>query len=463
MQNSEIKTTCSYCGVGCGIIVKNDSKNGVTVTGDTNHPVNRGMLCSKGMNLHYVVNDTSDRILYPEMRWSKSHPMERVSWDAGLDRAAAVFSSLIKKHGPDSVGFYISGQCLTEEYYLVNKLVKGFLKTNNIDTNSRLCMSSAVAGYKKTFGEDSVPISYDDIELADTFLITGANPAWCHPILFRRLEQHKEKNPKVKIIVVDPRKTDSALAADLHLQIIPGTDIVLYHALAKRLIEKGYADTDFIKNHTENFNLYKNLVLSSSFEKASKLCGISIDAIKSAADIIGKAKGFISLWAMGLNQSAIGVDKNTALLNLSLLTGHIGKPGSGPFSLTGQPNAMGGREVGGLANLIGVTVTSTIIDADRNEYDLVVVVAGGTVVGGTVEVVVEVVATVVVERFRPCLGRVTTVVPSAITKVVESGSRSPIVVTPLMTAVQVPGAFNAIPASSLTSAAPGRVIGTLMR
>lgn len=354
MQNSEIKTTCSYCGVGCGIIVNNDSKNGVSVTGDINHPVNKGMLCSKGMNLHYVVNDTSDRILYPEMRWSKSHPKERVSWDTALDRAAAVFASLIKKHGPDSVGFYISGQCLTEEYYLVNKLVKGYLNTNNIDTNSRLCMSSAVAGYKKTFGEDSVPISYEDIELADTFLITGANPAFCHPILFRRIEQHKEKNPKVKIIVIDPRKTDSAALADLHLQIIPGTDIILYHAIAKILIEKGYTDSDFIKNHTENYNLYKELVLSSSLEKASKLCGISISDMKLAADLIAKANGFITLWAMGLNQSAIGVDKNTALLNLSLLTGHIGKPGSGPFSLTGQPNAMGGREVGGMANLLAV-------------------------------------------------------------------------------------------------------------
>ena len=257
MQNSEIKTTCSYCGVGCGIIVSKDSGNGVTVKGDIDHPVNRGMLCSKGMNLHYVANDTSDRILFPEMRWSKSHPMERVSWDEGLDRAAAVFSSIIKKYGPDSVGFYISGQCLTEEYYLVNKLVKGFLKTNNIDTNSRLCMSSAVAGYKKTFGEDSVPIAYEDIELADTFLITGANPAWCHPILFRRLEQHREKNPKVKVIVIDPRKTDTALSADLHLQILPGSDIILYHALAKRIIEKGYTDNDFIKKHTENFEAYK--------------------------------------------------------------------------------------------------------------------------------------------------------------------------------------------------------------
>ncbi|PXY41027.1 NAD(P)H-nitrite reductase [Flavobacterium cheongpyeongense] len=352
MQNTKIKTTCSYCGVGCGIIVTNDPKSGVMVEGDKDHPVNKGMLCSKGRNLHYVVNDTSDRILYPQMRGNKSYPLERVSWDTAIDRAAAVFSSIIKKHGSDSVGFYISGQCLTEEYYLVNKLVKGFLKTNNIDTNSRLCMSSAVVGYKKTFGEDSVPIAYDDIELADTFLITGANPAWCHPILFRRLEKHKENNPKIKIIVVDPRRTDTAAFADLHLQIIPGSDIILYHAMAKRIIEKGYVDHDFVKNHAENFKEYKDLVLNTSLEKASKLCGISVNDIKLAADTIGKAKGFISLWAMGLNQSAVGVDKNTALLNLSLLTGQVGKPGSGPFSLTGQPNAMGGREVGGMATLL---------------------------------------------------------------------------------------------------------------
>lgn len=352
MQNSEIKTTCSYCGVGCGMLVTNDPKNGVMVKGDPDHPVNKGMLCSKGMNLHYVANDLSDRILYPEMRWSKNQPLERVTWDQALERAAAVFSTIIKKHGPDSVGFYISGQCLTEEYYLVNKLVKGFLKTNNIDTNSRLCMSSAVSGYKKTFGEDSVPIAYEDIELADTFLITGANPAWCHPILFRRIEQHKANNPKVKIIVIDPRKTDSALSADLHLQILPGTDIFLYHAIGRCLIEKGLIDKNFIKNHTENYEIYKALVVKSSLEKAAKICGIAISDIKLAAEWIGKAKGFLSLWAMGLNQSVIGVDKNTALLNLSLLTGQIGKPGSGPFSLTGQPNAMGGREVGGMANLL---------------------------------------------------------------------------------------------------------------
>ncbi|WP_405575870.1 molybdopterin-dependent oxidoreductase [Winogradskyella sp. Asnod2-B02-A] len=352
MLKNEVKTTCSYCGVGCGIIVKKDINNKVFVEGDKDHPVNKGMLCSKGMNLHYVANDTSDRILYPEMRWSRSHPRERVSWDDALDRASSVFKSIIKKYGPDSVGFYVSGQCLTEEYYIANKLTKGFLGTNNIDTNSRLCMSSAVVGYKKTFGEDSVPISYEDIELADCFLITGANPAWCHPILFRRIEKHKEENPDTKIIVIDPRKTDSANFADLHLQLIPGTDIILNNAIGRYIIEKKLVDQDFINNNTEGFDKYKKQVFDLSLRKASKLCGVSVDDIKTAAKYIGNATGYISMWTMGLNQSSIGTYKNFSLLNLSLITGQVGKPGSGPFSLTGQPNAMGGREVGGMANLL---------------------------------------------------------------------------------------------------------------
>lgn len=354
MEAKGVKSTCSYCGVGCGIIAKKDSRNRIQVEGDKDHPVNKGMLCSKGMNLHYVVNDTSDRLLHPEMRWSRSHPRERVSWDNALDRAAGVFKSLIKKHGPDSVGFYVSGQCLTEEYYIANKLVKGFLGTNNIDTNSRLCMSSAVVGYKKTFGEDSVPGSYDDIELADTFLIAGANPAWCHPILFRRIELHKQENPDVNIIVVDPRKTDTVGLADLHLQILPGTDVFLYHAIGQYLIKKGMIDKNFIQNHTDSFRDYKEAVMSVPLKQLSELCGVNVNDIKKAATMIGKSEGFISLWAMGLNQSMIGSDKNFALINLSLVTGHVGKPGSGPFSLTGQPNAMGGREVGGMANLLAV-------------------------------------------------------------------------------------------------------------
>ncbi|MBP2833619.1 molybdopterin-dependent oxidoreductase [Aquimarina sp. U1-2] len=346
------KTTCSYCGVGCGIIVKKDPKDAITVVGDPDHPVNRGMLCSKGMNLHHVVADKSDRILYPEMRWSKNHPRQRVTWNEALDKATAVFSTLLKKFGPDSVGFYVSGQCLTEEYYLVNKLAKGFIGTNNIDTNSRLCMSSAVVGYKQALGEDSVPISYDDIELADCFMIAGANPAWCHPILYKRIEAHKEKNPATKVIVVDPRRTPSCDIADLHLQILPGTDIVLYNAIAKRLIDKKKIDKNFIANHTDNYQTLKKSLQAVSLTKAAKICGVSPVAIKKAASYIADAKGFITLWAMGLNQSSVGVYKNNALLNLSLLTGHIGKPGSGPFSLTGQPNAMGGREVGGMANLL---------------------------------------------------------------------------------------------------------------
>ena len=351
-KKNEHKTICSYCGVGCGILVEKDSKGNISVEGDPDYPVNKGMLCSKGKNLNYVAQDTSDRILYPEMRWSRNHPLQRVTWDTAFDRAAAVFKSIIEKHGPDSVGFYVSGQCLTEEYYLVNKLTKGFIGTNNIDTNSRLCMSSAVVGYKKMLGEDSVPISYEDIELSDCFLIAGANPAWCHPILFRRIENHKENNPDVKIIVVDPRKTQTCAAADLHLQILPGTDVILFNAIARWLIEKKKIDKDFIKKHTVNFDAVKDSAFLLSLKKASELCGVSVEDIKKAAMFIGNAKAFISMWTMGLNQSVIGVSKNVALMNLSLLTGQIGKPGAGPFSLTGQPNAMGGREVGGMASLL---------------------------------------------------------------------------------------------------------------
>ncbi len=320
--------------------------------GDKDHPVNKGMLCSKGMNLHYAMQDKSDRLLHPEMRWSRNHPRQRVSWSTAMKRAAAVFRSIIENHGPDSVGFYVSGQCLTEEYYIANKLVKGFIGTNNIDTNSRLCMSSAVAGYTKMLGEDAVPVSYEDIELADCFLIAGANPAWCHPILFRRIEAHKQNNPDVKLIIVDPRKTQSCAMADLHLQITPGTDIYLYNAIARVLIENGDVDYDFINQHTDNFEVYRNSIFNHTVEEAAATCDVSLSDIKLAAKYIAASKGFLTLWAMGLNQSVIGVHKNFALISLNLITGHIGKPGSGPFSLTGQPNAMGGREVGGLATML---------------------------------------------------------------------------------------------------------------
>lgn len=346
------KTTCCYCGVGCGIIVHKDRNGALQVEGDKDHPVNRGMLCSKGMNLHYTVMDKTDRLLYPEMRYHKQMPIKRVSWETALERAARVFSSIIKKYGPESVAFYASGQCLTEEYYIVNKLVKGFIGCNNIDTNSRLCMSSAVAAYKMSLGEDSVPVCYDDIEETDLIFVAGANPAWCHPIVWRRVEAAKAANPDLKIIVSDPRKTQSCALADIHLQIRPGTDITLHHALARILIENGEVDWDFIHAHTEGFEDLAKKVMERSVEEAAAICAIEIEDIYTTANMIAHAKGLITMWTMGLNQSVRGVDKNLSLINLNLMTGRIGRPGCGPFSLTGQPNAMGGREVGGLANIL---------------------------------------------------------------------------------------------------------------
>ncbi len=352
MNNQSHKTICCYCGVGCGIVVNKDPQGRISIEGDKDYPVNKGMLCSKGMNLHYTVTDRSDRLLYPEMRYGRNQPRQRVSWDQALDRTAAVFKTLIEKYGPDSVAFYASGQCLTEEYYVVNKLMKGFIGSNNIDTNSRLCMSSAVAGYKMSLGEDAVPVSYDDLELADCIFVAGANPAWCHPILWRRIEAAREKNPDIKIIVSDPRKTQTCSIANVHLQLNPGTDIVLHHAIGRCLIEDGGIDFDFIQDNTEGFEKYRHTVFERTIHESAKICGVKEADIRLAASYISNAKGFITMWTMGLNQSVIGVNKNLSLINLNLITGHIGKPGSGPFSLTGQPNAMGGREVGGLSNLL---------------------------------------------------------------------------------------------------------------
>ena len=349
---NKLTSICCYCGVGCGVVINKEKNGTISLEGNKDYPVNKGMLCSKGLNLHYTVNDRSDRLLYPKMRYNRSMPMQKVSWDEALDRAAAVFKTFINKYGPDSVAFYASGQCLTEEYYVINKLMKGFIGSNNIDTNSRLCMSSAVAAYKMALGEDAVPVCYDDIELADCFYVTGANPAWCHPILWRRVEAHKAANPNVKIIVVDPRVTDSSSIADLHLQINPGTDVTLNHAIGRLLIENGDIDIDFVRNHSEGFETYSSLVFQRTVSESAKICSVDERDIRLAAKYIGEAKGFISMWTMGLNQSSIGVNKNLSLINLNLITGHIGKPGSGPLSLTGQPNAMGGREVGGLANLL---------------------------------------------------------------------------------------------------------------
>lgn len=346
------KSTCCYCGVGCGVDIHQKNDGSILVKGDADYPVNKGMLCSKGMNLHYTVMDKSDRILKPRMRPSRSMPFQETSWDTALDRVAASFKTFIQKFGPESVGFYVSGQCLTEEYYLWNKLMKGFIGANNIDTNSRLCMSSAVVGYKLSLGEDIVPVCYDDIELSDLILVEGANPAWCHPIIWRRVEAHKAANPDVKIICVDPRKTQTAASADLYLSINPGTDVALNHAIARVLIDNGGIDPHFIDSHTDGFEDFKSLVFQNSVDEYAEECGINAKDIYTLAGWIASSKGFLTMWTMGLNQSVIGVNKNLSLINLSLITGKIGKPGNGPFSLTGQPNAMGGREVGGLANML---------------------------------------------------------------------------------------------------------------
>lgn len=347
-----VKSTCCYCGVGCGVKVQRYEKGRLEVSGDETHPANRGMLCSKGRHLHHAAMDRSDRILTPRLRRRRGVPHRALGWDEALGHAASVFRRIIAEHGPDAVGLYASGQMLTEEYYVANKLVKGFFGTNNIDTNSRLCMSAAVVAYKKVLGDDAPPISYEDLEHGRCFLIAGANPAWCHPILFRRLEAHKARHPDVRVIVVDPRRTATCALADLHLQIHPGTDVTLFNAIAKYLLAHDLVDRDFIEAHTEGIESLRNNLVDVSIDAAADRCGVTAEDVRRAAQWIGETPAFTSMWAMGLNQSAAGVDKNLALLNLSLLSGQIGKPGAGPFSLTGQPNAMGGREVGGMASLL---------------------------------------------------------------------------------------------------------------
>lgn len=349
-MNQTVNSTCFYCGTGCGIRLETDGQRIVSLTGNKKHPTNRGKLCSKGRELHHTVS-TDDRLLRPKLRTSLNDPFAPVDWDHALNFGAQKFADIIRQHGPDAVAFYVSGQLLTEDYYVFNKLMKGFIGSNNIDTNSRLCMSSAVAGYKRAFGADGPPTCYDDIELAECYFIIGANMAYAHPILFRRMEEAKDANSDLKIIVVDPRRTDTCSIADLYLPIKPGTDVPLMQAMLNVLIWEDLIDQDYINNHTQGFDVVRSQAQAITPRKAADICGLD------AADIVKAALWFaenkpLSFWTMGLNQSTSGTDKNNALINLHLATGQIGKPGCGPFSLTGQPNAMGGREVGGLANTL---------------------------------------------------------------------------------------------------------------
>ncbi len=353
---TETRSTCPYCGVGCGVIIESDGAQITGVRGDPRHPANFGRLCTKGSTLHLTAAapiTLHARLRHPQRRATRGGPLQRATWAQALDEAAARFGAVIGAHGPDAVGFYVSGQLLTEDYYVFNKLAKGLIGTNNIDTNSRLCMSSAVAGYKRTLGADAPPACYDDLNHADTVFIAGSNMAWAHPILFRRLEDAKRARPGMKIIVADPRRTETAEMADLHLPLLPGSDVALFHGMLHTLLWEGLTDPDYIAAHTRGFEALKARVREFTPKEAARLCGIDEAALVQAAQWFGRRDAAtLSLYCQGLNQSRSGTAKNAALINLHLATGKIGKPGSGPFSLTGQPNAMGGREVGGLANLL---------------------------------------------------------------------------------------------------------------
>lgn len=345
----ETKSTCPYCGVGCGVVIESDGAQITGVRGDPDHPANFGRLCTKGQNLHLTA--TAPITLHARLRTPRLHGQE-VSWDQALDTAADNFARIAQEHGPDALGFYISGQLLTEDYYVFNKLAKGVLGTNNIDTNSRLCMSSAVAGYKLTLGADAPPACYDDLNHAELLFIAGSNMAWAHPVLYRRVEDARRANPKLKMVVVDPRRTETAEQADLHLQLLPGTDVALFHGMLHVLLWEGLVDFGHVRDHTSGFEALRDLVREFTPRETARITGLKEADIVTAARWFGGSAGTLSLYCQGLNQSTSGTAKNAALINLHLATGQIGRPGAGPFSLTGQPNAMGGREVGGMANLL---------------------------------------------------------------------------------------------------------------
>ncbi len=347
----ETKSICCYCGVGCGVIISSTAEKITGVRGDPDHPANFGRLCTKGATLHLTARPEL-RALYPELRLDRSQPRQRASWDETLDAVADKFADVIREHGPDAVGFYISGQLLTEDYYVFNKLVKGLIGTNNVDTNSRLCMSSAVTGYKATLGADAPSGCYEDIDHAQCIFIAGSNTAYAHPIIFRRIEDARKKNPELKLIVVDPRRTDTASAADLHLAILPGTDVVLFNAMLHVMLWEGWCDMAYIAAHTEGFDELKATVRAYTPQHAASVCGVDADDIVLAAKLFATSAATLSLYCQGLNQSIQGTHKNAALINLHLATAQIGRPGAAPLSLTGQPNAMGGREAGGMANLL---------------------------------------------------------------------------------------------------------------
>lgn len=345
-------TTCPYCGVGCGVTATvQDTALGqkVTVEGDIHHPSNYGKLCIKGSNLADTLG-LETRVLNPML--GRKNQREITDWNTATDLIANKFQQCIDQYGRDSIAFYVSGQLLTEDYYVVNKFVKGYLGTANIDTNSRLCMSSAVAAHKRAFGEDIVPASYEDFEHTEMVVLVGSNTAWCHPVLYQRIMKAKEQRD-LFVVVIDPRFTSTCEAADLHLPILPGQDVALFNGLLQYLSKNGCADQDFIAAHTQG--LEQALAQSqseSSIEDVAHRIGISLEKLQTFYEKFAQTEKVMTLFSMGVNQSSQGVNKANSITNCHLFTGKIGKLGAAPFSMTGQPNAMGGREVGGLANML---------------------------------------------------------------------------------------------------------------
>jgi assimilatory nitrate reductase catalytic subunit len=341
-----VQTTCPYCGVGCGVIAR-ASGDRAEVTGDTKHPANFGRLCSKGSALGDTVG-LKGRLLHPQIDG------KRASWEEALTHVAQGFTQIIQEHGPDAVALYISGQLLTEDYYVANKLMKGFIGSANVDTNSRLCMASAVAGHKRAFGGDLVPGCYEDLELADLIVLVGSNTAWCHPVLFQRMIQAKQRRPELKLVVIDPRRTPTCESADLHLPIRSGTDVWLFNGLLSYLRRNGFTDDDFVSRNTSGLHVALDAAGASSEGDAAiaRACGIDVDQLTDFYELFAQTPRVVTAFSQGVNQSSAGTDKVNSIINCHLLTGRIGKPGTGPFSLTGQPNAMGGREVGGMANML---------------------------------------------------------------------------------------------------------------
>jgi assimilatory nitrate reductase catalytic subunit len=344
-MNNPIKSTCPYCGVGCGISAQTatDSRE-LSIKGDEVHPANYGRLCSKGSALADTVG-LEGRLLTPQIQG------RACDWEEALSFVAEKFSRIIAEYGPDAVAFYGSGQLLTEDYYVANKLMKGFIGCGNMDTNSRLCMSSSVTGHKRAFGADTVPGCYEDLEQAELTIFAGANSAWCHPVIYQRIKAAKRHNPELKVVVIDPRRTATCEIADLHLPLAIGTDVILWNGLLSYLIHSNKVDQLFVDIHTEGWSgITQSIEPGYAAEEVAQRCGLSLKAVETFYSWFSEHGKVVSMFSQGVNQSSSGTDKVNAIINCHLATGRIGKPGMGPFSLTGQPNAMGGREVGGLAH-----------------------------------------------------------------------------------------------------------------